>query len=73
MVDDMRTITTPEQLRAAVHEIPGSDGWWYTGGEGGEDTFNRLGEQLLQHGLSPAAAFEVLDTAYGAVAGEFGS
>ncbi len=60
---------TREQLYAAIDAIPGEDGWY---ARSGGDTFRELADNLVTCGLTPERALSVLESAYGAVAGEFG-
>lgn len=59
-----------QQLTDAVRAIPGDSGWWR---QGGEEAFHGLALQLLTKGFTFAETVEILSTAYGAVADEFGS
>lgn len=58
-----------EQARKRLAEIPGETGWWHSSGE---KAFVELAEELASVYLSEDKALELLETAYGAVSGEFG-
>ncbi len=60
---------TKTEMDAAIAKIPGEPGWWCGDGE---ERFQQLGATLVSRGFSPAEALELLESAYGAVAGEFG-
>lgn len=63
-------MTRAELLRAIEH-IPGDDGWWHSDGQ---DTYRELAEELVDDaGMDHDKALSVLERAYGAAAGEFGS
>lgn len=58
------------EITGRVRDIP-RDGWWHPDGE---ETFTDLAIDLVEAaGLTIDKAIAVLETAYGAVAGEFGS
>ena len=56
-------------LRVLVDEIP-PDGWWR---RSNAETFTDLAQVLMDRGFTASAAVELLESAYAAVAGEFGS
>jgi len=56
-------------MNTAIAKIPGESGWWCGDGE---DRFQRLGADLVAKGFTPDEALDLLESAYGAVAGEFG-
>jgi hypothetical protein len=64
-------MTPQERKRLAdrIRAIP-HNGWWHVDGE---ETFVRLAVELVDAGLTADKAVDVLEWAYGAVAGEFGS
>lgn len=54
-----------------IHRIPGAeeDPWWKSSSE---DTYQRLGKQLLRFGMSEDVAIDFLEDAYFAAANCFG-
>lgn len=66
--ENQADITTIEELREAIERIPGDNGWFH-----GSDSFHEIGAHLLERGLTPQQALDVLWWAYGAVANEFGA
>lgn len=59
--------------RAEVADRVGAiprNGWWHPDGE---ETFIELAADLVTAGLTVDRAIDVLERAYGAVAGEFGA
>lgn len=56
------------QMMQAVQDIP-PNGWWHSDGE---DSFIEIGRAMLQAGMPVGLVLELLERAYGAVAGEFG-
>lgn len=56
-------------LAEAIDQIPGGDGWWHSSGQ---EVFEGIAKQLLLKGLFEEEILQILEAAYGAVAGEFG-
>lgn len=50
--------------------IPGEEGFWSSSTE---KSFKEMNKQLIDKGFTEEGAFDFLDKAYWAVAGEFGS
>jgi hypothetical protein len=61
---------TPAMLQRSVARIPGDEGWWASSGG---MTYQRLAATLVARGLTGVEVLDVLETAYAAAAGEFGS
>lgn len=60
----------PKILLDAIHNLPNSDGgWWHVSGE---ETFQSIAAELLDHGVPVDTIQRILEFAYGAVAEEFG-
>lgn len=57
-------------LYRSIAAIPGENGWWSSSGH---VTFTEIADKLLSKGFTTDEALELLEKAYGAVAGEFGS
>jgi hypothetical protein len=60
---------TVAEMNAAIAQIPGEHGWWHSDGR---DRFEQLGADLVAKGFTPDEALDLLESAYSAVAGEFG-
>jgi hypothetical protein len=61
---------TLAELLALVDKIPGPDGWWHSDGQ---ETFRALADEMVAVGMDHEQTLSVLERAYGAAAGEFGS
>lgn len=59
-----------EELHQLINDIAGTDGWWHSDGA---DTFTDIAEVLMERGMTMTDAIDLLTSAFGAVAGEFGS
>lgn len=60
---------TEEELKDAIANLPGSSGWWHTGNG---DRYQTLADTLIEYGLLPVQAYDILASAYSAAADEFG-
>lgn len=58
------------ELDLLINAIPGDDGWWHTSGA---ETFADITAQLMDRGFTQTDAVDLLTSAFGAVANEFGS
>lgn len=61
---------TEAQLMEYIKGMAGPDGWWHADGC---DTFQGIARDLLRAGLSTDKIQDILERAFGAVAGEFGA
>lgn len=59
-----------EELLSKIAKIPGDEGWWHSHNG---DTYVALAKQLTEQGMSGEDAYELLSSAYGAAADEFGN
>lgn len=62
-------ILTEQEMRAAIHDFGGEEGWWH---KSGEDVFNRLADWLTNRGFTHQEAANFLSEAYAAVQDEYG-
>lgn len=60
---------TRSQLAKLITTLRGDDGWFHPDNE---EAFQRLAGRMILAGLSPERTYEMLSSAYGIVAGEFG-
>jgi hypothetical protein len=61
---------TPVELAAWIEKMPGSDGWWHSDGC---ETFQGIARDLVRAGLTTEKVQDILERAFGAVAGEYGA
>lgn len=57
-------------LSEKIESIPGSEGWWKSSGK---EDFLKMAQTLIAKGFSEEEAVSLLESAYHAVSGEFGS
>lgn len=61
---------SPEQIRRAVREFTGPNGWWNSRNE---DTYVVLAERLIDQGVVPDEALDILSQAHAATCDEYGA
>lgn len=60
---------TRGEMKDALRQLPGEDGWFHTDNEG---RVVHLGNELVNRGLSPQRAYDALAAMYQIITDEYG-